>query len=49
MLKDLIIREEKQEDYKKTELMAMRSFWNNFILQPILALNNMNAISFLAD
>lgn len=30
MLKDLIIREEKQEDYKKTELMAMRSFWNKF-------------------
>ncbi len=30
MLNGLIIREEKFEDYKKTELMTMRSFWNKF-------------------
>ncbi len=30
MLKDLIIRAERPEDYKQTELMAMRSFWNKF-------------------
>ena len=30
MLKNLIIRQEKPEDYKSTELMTMRSFWNKF-------------------
>ena len=30
MLKNLIIRQEKPEDYKETELMAMRSFWNKY-------------------
>ena len=30
MLENLIIRAEKPEDYKKTELMAMRSFWNKY-------------------
>ena len=30
MLKDLIIRPERPEDYKATELMAMRSFWNKY-------------------
>lgn len=30
MIKNLIIREEKPEDYYNTELMAMRSFWNKY-------------------
>ena len=30
MLKNLIIREETPPDYKKTELMIMRSFWNKY-------------------
>lgn len=30
MLNDLIIRAEKPADYKNTELMAMRSFWNKY-------------------
>ena len=30
MLKNLIIREERPADYKKTELMVMRSFWNKY-------------------
>ena len=30
MLKDLIIRAEEPADYKNTELMAMRSFWNKY-------------------
>ena len=30
MLKNLIIRPERPEDYKKTELMTMRSFWNKY-------------------
>lgn len=30
MLKDLIIREEAPSDYKQTELMIMRSFWNKY-------------------
>lgn len=30
MLENLIIRAEKPEDYKETELMAMRSFWNKY-------------------
>lgn len=30
MLKDLIIREERPEDWHSTELMTMRSFWNKF-------------------
>ena len=30
MLNDLIIRAEKDSDYKNTELMTMRSFWNKF-------------------
>ena len=30
MLENLIIRQEKPEDYKETELMAMRSFWNKY-------------------
>lgn len=30
MLENLIIRAEKPEDYKKTEWMAMRSFWNKY-------------------
>ncbi|SHJ58417.1 hypothetical protein [Pseudobutyrivibrio xylanivorans] len=30
MIKNLIIREEKTEDYYNTELMAMRSFWNKY-------------------
>ena len=28
MINNLIIRQETEEDYKKTELMIMRSFWN---------------------
>ena len=27
---NLIIRPEKMEDYKNTELMTMRSFWNKY-------------------
>lgn len=30
MLDDLIIRKEEPADYKDTELMAMRSFWNKY-------------------
>ena len=30
MIKNLIIREEKPEDYYNTELMTMRSFWNKY-------------------
>ena len=30
MLNDLIVRAEKPADYKNTELMAMRSFWNKY-------------------
>lgn len=30
MLENLIIRKETESDYKKTELMAMRSFWNKY-------------------
>ena len=30
MLKNLIIREENPSDYKQTELMVMRSFWNKY-------------------
>ena len=30
LIKNLIIREEKPEDYYNTELMAMRSFWNKY-------------------
>jgi len=30
MLKDLIVRKEKEADYHNTELMAMRSFWNKY-------------------
>lgn len=30
MLDNLIIRKEEPEDYKDTELMAMRSFWNKY-------------------
>lgn len=30
MLKDLIIRAEQPADYKQTELMVMRSFWNKY-------------------
>ena len=30
MLDDLIIRPERAEDYKNTELMTMRSFWNKY-------------------
>lgn len=30
MLKDLMIREETPSDYKQTELMIMRSFWNKY-------------------
>lgn len=30
MLNNLIIRAEKPADYKNTELMTMRSFWNKF-------------------
>lgn len=30
MLRDLIIREEKPSDFRQTELMTMRSFWNKF-------------------
>ncbi len=30
MTENLIIRKEQPEDYKKTELMTMRSFWNKF-------------------
>ncbi|MGN0401344.1 MAG: GNAT family N-acetyltransferase [Acetatifactor sp.] len=30
MINELIIRKENPEDYKKTELMTMRSFWNKF-------------------
>ena len=30
MLENLIIRQERPEDYKETELMAMRSFWNKY-------------------
>ena len=30
MLKNLIIRPERPEDYKDTELMTMRSFWNKY-------------------
>lgn len=29
-LKNLIIRQERPEDYKETELMTMRSFWNKY-------------------
>ena len=29
-MNDLIIRPEKTEDYKNTELMTMRSFWNKY-------------------
>ena len=28
MISNLIIRAERPEDYKATELMTMRSFWN---------------------
>ena len=27
-MKNIIIRKEKKEDYKKTEYMVMRAFWN---------------------
>lgn len=30
MINNLIIRQETEEDYKKTELMIMRSFWNKY-------------------
>lgn len=30
MLDNLIIRKEEPADYKDTELMAMRSFWNKY-------------------
>ena len=30
MINNLIIRQETKEDYKKTELMIMRSFWNKY-------------------
>ena len=30
MLENLIIRVEETKDYKNTELMAMRSFWNKY-------------------
>ena len=30
MLENLIIRQERPEDYKETELLAMRSFWNKY-------------------
>ena len=30
MINNLIIRKETEEDYKKTELMIMRSFWNKY-------------------
>ena len=30
MLENLIIREETPADYKNTELMTMRSFWNKY-------------------
>ena len=30
MLADVIVREERAEDYHATELMTMRSFWNKY-------------------
>ena len=30
MIDNLIIRSEKPADYKETELMTMRSFWNKY-------------------
>lgn len=30
MLDNLIIRKEEPDDYKDTELMALRSFWNKY-------------------
>ena len=30
MINNLIIRQETEEDYKKTELVIMRSFWNKY-------------------
>lgn len=30
VIQKLIIREERTDDYKKTELMTLRSFWNKY-------------------